>query len=47
MNPNRPNKHEVRKSRKAVGKWLGKQSKQGKARIHAELWTAMVPKAAR
>jgi len=47
MNPNRPNKSQVRKAMKAVRKFVGKQTQTSAARLHSELYVAMVPKEAR
>lgn len=47
MNKHRATKHEVRKARKAVAKFVGKQTARAAGRLHSELFVVMVPKEAR
>lgn len=47
MNPHRASKQEVRKAKKAVRKFVGKQTAAAGDRIHSELFVTMVPKEAR
>lgn len=47
MNKHRATKSEVRKARKAVQKFVGKQTAARGDKVHAELFVTMMPKAAR
>jgi hypothetical protein len=47
MNPHRATKQQVRKARKDVAKFIGKQTARAAGRLHSELFVVMVPKEAR
>jgi hypothetical protein len=47
MNKHRASKQDIRKARKAVTKFLCKQTARAAGRLHSELFVVMMPKEAR
>lgn len=47
MNRHRATKQAVRKARKDVARFIGRQSARAAGRVHSELYVTMLPKEAR